>query len=61
MSAYGTIANGGVHEPARMILEIQDRTGKVVWQAPDAGKRAMSAAAAYQVTDILQGQHEPVA
>ena len=27
-----------------MILEIRDRTGKVVWKAPDAGKRAMSAA-----------------
>jgi membrane peptidoglycan carboxypeptidase len=59
VSAYGTIANGGVHEPARMILEIQDRTGKVVWRAPDAGKRAMSAAAAYQVTDILKGNTNP--
>ena len=59
VSAYGTIANGGVHEPARMILEIQDRTGKVVWKAPDAGKRAMSAAAAYQVTDILKGNTNP--
>ena len=59
VSAYGTIANGGVHEPPRMILEIQDRTGKVVWRAPDAGKRAMSAAAAYQVTDILKGNTNP--
>ena len=30
VSAYGTIANGGVHEPARMILEIKDPHGNVV-------------------------------
>ena len=59
VAAYGTIANGGVHEPTRMILEIQDRNGKVVWRAPDAGQRAMSAAAAYQVTDILKGNTNP--
>jgi membrane peptidoglycan carboxypeptidase len=59
IEAYGTIANNGVHEPARMILEIQDQTGKVVYRAPDAGKRALSATAAYQVTDILKGNTNP--
>ncbi len=59
VEAYGTIANDGVHEPARMILEIQDQNGKVVYRAPDAGKRALSASAAYQVTDILKGNTNP--
>ena len=59
VEAYGTIANDGVHEPARMILEIQDQNGKVVYRAPDAGKRALSATAAYQVTDILKGNTNP--
>ena len=58
-SAYGTLANGGVHEPTRMILEIRGPDGKTVWKAPDAGQRAMSAASAYLVTDILKGNTEP--
>ena len=59
VEAYGTIANNGVHEPARMILEIRDQQGNVVYRAPDAGKRALSAGAAYQVTDILRGNTNP--
>ena len=42
-SAFGTIANGGVRMPPRMILEIRDASGTTVWKAPDApGKRAIS-------------------
>jgi membrane carboxypeptidase/penicillin-binding protein len=38
----------------------RSRTGRArSWQAPEAGKRAMSAAAAYQVTDILKGNTNP--
>jgi membrane peptidoglycan carboxypeptidase len=60
VGAYGTIANGGVREPQRMILEIQDPSGKVVWKAPDAqGERALSASAAYLVTNILEGNTDP--
>ncbi len=33
-SAYGSIANGGVHVPPRMILEIRGPDGTVVWHAP---------------------------
>jgi membrane peptidoglycan carboxypeptidase len=58
-TAYATIANGGVHMPTRMILEIDDQNGNVVWKAPDTGTRALSAAAAYQVTDILRGNTDP--
>ena len=58
-SAYGTIANGGVHDAGPDDPRDPGPDGKVVWKAPDAGKRAMSAAAAYLVTDILEGQHGP--
>ncbi len=55
-SAYGTIANGGVRIPPRMILQILNPDGSVKWSAPtEAGTEAISAAAAYQVTDILAG------
>ena len=34
-SAYGSIANGGVHVPPRMILEIRGPDGTVVWHGPE--------------------------
>jgi peptidoglycan glycosyltransferase len=59
-SAYGTLANGGVHIPPRMILEVRDATGKVVYEAPKpAGEQAVSPQAAFLVTDILQGNTQP--
>ncbi len=36
-SAFGAIANDGVHVPPRMILEIRGPDGKTVWKAPRAG------------------------
>jgi membrane peptidoglycan carboxypeptidase len=59
-SAYGTIANGGVHNPPRMVLEVRAPDGRPVWTAPDpAGRRAISPQAAYLVTDILAGNTDP--
>jgi membrane peptidoglycan carboxypeptidase len=59
-AAYGTIANGGVRVPPRMVLEIRGPDGRVVWKAPrPAGTRAISAGAAYLVTDILAGNTIP--
>jgi peptidoglycan glycosyltransferase len=57
-SAYGTIANGGVRVPPRMILEILGPDGKVVYKAPDPkseGTPAISPQAAFLVTDIIAG------
>ena len=55
-SAYGSIANGGVHVPPRMILEIRGPDGTVVWQAPSPeGSKAISPQAAFLVTDVLAG------
>ena len=59
-SAYGTIANGGVHVPPRMVLEIRAPDGHVVWKAPEPeGTQAISTGAAYLVTDILAGNTDP--
>jgi peptidoglycan glycosyltransferase len=59
-SAYGTIANGGVRIPPRMVLEVRGPDGKVVWSAgKPKGTRAISAAAAFLVSDILEGNTDP--
>ena len=58
VSGYGAIANGGVLMPRRMILEIRDRDGKVIWPTPTTkikGKEIASPQAAYIITDILSG------
>ena len=56
-SAYGTIANGGVRVPPRMILEIFGPDGKIVYKAPEQpeGTAAISPQAAFLVTDIIAG------
>ncbi|HEV7809706.1 MAG TPA: transglycosylase domain-containing protein, partial [Candidatus Limnocylindrales bacterium] len=59
-SAYGTLANGGSRVPPRMILEVRDASGKVVYQAPKpAPTRAVSPQAAFLVSNILQGNTDP--
>jgi len=58
LGAYDTIANGGVLMPRRVIDQIVDSTGKVIWPPADGapkGTRVISPAAAYVVTDILAG------
>ena len=59
-SAYGTIANGGVRVPPRMVLEVRSADGQIVWKAPDPdGERAISAQSAFLVSDILAGNTDP--
>ena len=55
-SAFGALGNDGVHVPPRLILEIRDASGNVVWSAPDPQQtRAVSPQAAFLVTSILAG------
>jgi membrane peptidoglycan carboxypeptidase len=55
-SAFGALGNGGLRVPPRMILEVRDAAGKIVWTAPKPkGTRAVSPQAAFLVSDILQG------
>lgn len=59
-TAYATLGNGGVRVAPRMILTILRPDGSVLWSAPDVeGARAISAEAAYLVTDILAGNSDP--
>ena len=58
LSAYGTIANGGVLMPRQMITKVVDEDGKQVWPLDDAkpeGVEVISPQAAYIITDILAG------
>jgi penicillin-binding protein 1A len=54
-SAYGTLADGGVHVPAHGIVDVKDPSGAVLFTSAVKGQRSMSAAVAYLTTDILEG------
>lgn len=54
-SAYGTLANAGVHVPAHGIVEVTDASGEVLFTPDVSGTKALSPAVAYLVTDILKG------
>ena len=58
ISAYGTIANGGVRMPRTLITSIVDDDLKPVWPPVDEspiGEQVVSEQAAFIVTDILAG------
>ncbi|HEY6058674.1 MAG TPA: penicillin-binding transpeptidase domain-containing protein, partial [Candidatus Limnocylindrales bacterium] len=61
VTGYGTLANGGRHIGHTTILQILDGDGHdvVPAYAPPTGEQAVSAQAAYLVTDILAGNTDP--
>jgi membrane peptidoglycan carboxypeptidase len=55
-AAFGSIGNGGVHVPTRMVLSVEAPDGRLVYRAPEPqGTAALSEQSAYLVTDILAG------
>ncbi len=54
-SAYGTLADGGMHAAPFGILKVTGKDGKELFAAKTATKRAIDAAVAYLATDILRG------
>jgi membrane peptidoglycan carboxypeptidase len=59
-AAFGALANGGLRLPTRMVLEIRDPDGDVVWSAgAPVPEPAVSPATAFLVTDILAGNSDP--
>jgi membrane peptidoglycan carboxypeptidase len=59
-AAFGTLANGGLHVPSRMILEIRGPDGELVYEAPPpAPQPALDPGAAWLVSDILAGNTDP--
>jgi penicillin-binding protein 1C len=60
VAAFGSIGNGGVHVPTRMILSITGPDGKDVYEAPaPRGTKAISPQSAFLMTDILAGNTDP--
>jgi penicillin-binding protein 1A len=54
-SAYATLANLGEYHKPTFFEKIDHRSGKPVIDEPNKGERRISAALAWQVTDILKG------
>jgi membrane peptidoglycan carboxypeptidase len=60
VGAFGGLANGGSKVPRRMILSITGPGSTPVYEAPEpAGAKAISAQAAFLITDILAGNTDP--
>src|SRR6476620_9645396 len=58
LGAYGTLANGGVHMPRRVISTVLNSDGSTYWPTTEnapTGTRVLSPGAAYIVTDIMAG------
>lgn len=54
-SAYGTLANAGVHVPAHAITRVRSIDGEVLFEASTTGTEVISPSVAYVTTDILKG------
>jgi penicillin-binding protein 1C len=52
-SAYGVFANGGVRNPYRSILRIEDKDGNVIKNYPLSPEKVLDQNAAFQISDIL--------
>jgi membrane peptidoglycan carboxypeptidase len=60
VAAFGSLANGGVHVPTRMILSITGPGGKDVYEAPEPeGTKAISPESAFLMSDVLAGNTDP--
>lgn len=54
-SAYGTLANGGVHVETHGIVRVESADGETLFEADTNTTRAIPPAVAYLATDILKG------
>lgn len=54
-SAYGTLANAGVHVAAHGITRVISVDGETLFEAQSTGEEVLSPAVAYLTTDILKG------
>lgn len=54
-SAYGTLANGGVHHDPVVITEVVDHRGETIYKSKKKGKRAVSKQVAWASTKVLKG------
>jgi 1A family penicillin-binding protein len=54
-SAYGTLANRGVHQTPIFITKVMDDKNNLLFEDRTAGTRAIDGSVAYAVTRVLQG------
>jgi penicillin-binding protein 1A len=54
VSAYATLADGGVYHEPQMITRIEDRQGNVIEEFQPSGREALSASTAYTVVDMMR-------
>ncbi|MES3630342.1 MAG: penicillin-binding transpeptidase domain-containing protein, partial [Longimonas sp.] len=55
VSAYSTLANGGLYYEPQTIARVEDRYGNVLWEARSAPQEALSERSAYTVVDMMRG------
>ncbi len=53
-AAYCALSNGGTRVEAHVIRTIEDDDGNLVYSAPEPRERAVNAATAYMITDMLK-------
>ncbi|HUP70903.1 MAG TPA: PBP1A family penicillin-binding protein [Acidimicrobiales bacterium] len=53
-AAYAAIANDGMYRPPSFVEKVADRTGKVLFEGPGKGTRAVSAQTARVATQVLR-------
>lgn len=54
-SAYGTLANGGMHVDPFAVVQVNDAKGDVLLETKPSSAEALDPAVAYLTTDILKG------
>ena len=54
VSAYATLANGGVYHEPQFITRIEDRQGNVIANFEPQGREALSSSTAYTVVDMMR-------
>src|SRR5439155_25688244 len=53
-TAYAAIADDGMYYAPRLVEKVVDRNGKVLFEGPDKGSRAVPAQIAREATDVLR-------
>ena len=55
VTAYSTIANGGLRNDPQVITRVEDRAGNVLWEPRPAPQEVLSERTAYTVADMMRG------
>ena len=55
VTAYSTIANGGLRNEPQVITRVEDRLGNLLWAPRSAPQEVLSERTAYTVADMMRG------